>query len=99
MLGGSTGHAGSAGTLSQSDQGLSPCQTTPGDTTGDVTSYLENTAGITREQGQRPRGQCPSSSSYDKPNLGLVGVFSPARGKGNKKIPVISGLLNNPAII
>ena len=60
----------SAATLLQADWSLSPCQGTSGATAGDVTSSLDNTTGITGEQGQRPRGpalQLPSQPGLAQP--------------------------------
>ena len=47
---------GIAGTPPQADWSLSPSQGASGGTVGDATSSLDNTTGITGEQGQRTGG-------------------------------------------
>ena len=72
--------AGSADTLPQTDQSLSPSHSASGATAGDATSLLDNTS-ITKERGQRPGGQVPWLPKPGQPNLYLLRVPPSVMGK------------------
>ena len=62
---------------SQAGWSLIPIQGASGTTAEDTISSPDNVAGITREQGQRPRGQQPQHPQMGQAQSCLLGVLPP----------------------